>query len=80
MSWLTNHYRMHPHLAAVTLSFMYRDILSHPRPFEEFLAPFSDIQGPSGLSFVTVVDTRLSQDRYKGSRGGQSGGQMYNDL
>ena len=80
VSWLTSHYRMHPDLAAVTLGFMYHDILLHLRPIQEFVTPFTNVEGPQGLRVVTVVDTRLCLDRFEGNSGGRVDGRLFNDF
>ena len=79
-TWLTCHYRSHPDLAAVTLSYMYYDILTFPIPKSNFETPFTNVQGDNGINLVTVIDTRLSMDRYEGRGDGSDNGPLVNNL
>ena len=64
---LTHHYRSHPDLAHCTLTHTYKDLLLHPLPRGQFETPFNNIAGEDGLQCLTIVDTRLSRDRYEGT-------------
>ena len=81
-TWLTHHYRSHPRLAVNTLSYMYSDILLHPLPAQRFERPYNNLEGENGLQCLTVIDTRLSLDRFESDLQGASakGGRMYNTL
>ena len=80
ITWLTHHYRNHPDLASITLSFQYNEILTYPVPPANFECAYTNVQGTNGINLVVVIDTRLSMDRYEGRGDGTDNGPLVNNL
>ena len=79
VSWLTHHYRSHPHLARVVHQHVYSDLLDYPVPSDNFDASYNSVTGERGLRPFTI--TRVSGDRFEGrGRGRIADGHLINDL
>lgn len=59
---------------------MYYDVLKHPRPRPDFETPFNNVPGSAGLQPLTIIDTRLSLQRFEGSGKGEVSRNLTNQL
>lgn len=68
-SWLVQHYRANPHLGAIQMRYMYKDVVEHPRNIAAYEVSFNNPATPDSFAPFTFVDTAMCKYRYERGSG-----------